>query len=190
MTEPGSAEPAVDEPLLGEPVVTGPGPAGSVSDEEALRRLERVADRLRVVGPRLAGREGPAAEGLLAQIRGCLQRLADLAATADGEPPRSVPCARGPGAGARARPVRPEPARCCPGAALGPGPGRCPAGIERGQPLDLNVTFSTVSSDQVHRVTNWCSRSATARAPGRIAQTRYQQQVSVRLQQCGHSHHG
>jgi len=91
MTEPGSAEPAVDEPLLGEPVVTGPGPAGSVSEEEALRRLERVADRLRVVGPRLAGREGPAAEGLLAQIRGCLQRLADLAATADGEPPRSVP---------------------------------------------------------------------------------------------------
>ena len=81
MTEPGSAEPVSDDVR----------PDESVSDEQAQRRLERVADRLRVVGPRLAGREGPAAEELLGQIRAGLQRLADLAAAADGEPRRPVP---------------------------------------------------------------------------------------------------
>jgi len=76
----------------------GPGPeaegeaeTAGPSDEEALRRLERLADRLRVVGPRLAGREGEAAQQLLREIRAGLQRIADLAAEADGEPSRVVP---------------------------------------------------------------------------------------------------
>jgi hypothetical protein len=64
---------------------------GDPSSEEALRRLERVADRLRVVGPRLAGREGADAQRVLDEIRAGLQRLADLAADADGEPRRPVP---------------------------------------------------------------------------------------------------
>jgi hypothetical protein len=67
------------------------GPAESVSHEDAVRRLERLADRLRVVGPRLAARQDPAAKDLLASIRNGLQRLADLAADADGGPRRVVP---------------------------------------------------------------------------------------------------
>jgi hypothetical protein len=67
------------------------GPADSVSHQDAVRRLERLADRLRVVGPRLAARQDPAARDLLVAIRGGLQRLADLAADADGEPRRVVP---------------------------------------------------------------------------------------------------
>ena len=61
------------------------------SDEDAERLLERLADRLRVVGPRLAAREGEAAQQLLREIRAGLQRLADLAAETDGEPRRAVP---------------------------------------------------------------------------------------------------
>ena len=67
------------------------GPTESLSHQDAVRRLERLADRLRVVGPRLAAREGPQARDLLAKIRDGLQRLADLAAEAEGEPPRTVP---------------------------------------------------------------------------------------------------
>jgi hypothetical protein len=63
----------------------------SISHEEAVRRLERLADRLRVVGPRLAARRDPAAGELLGTIRAGLQRLADLAADVDGEPRRVVP---------------------------------------------------------------------------------------------------
>ena len=63
----------------------------SVSHEDAVRRLERLADRLRVVGPRLVARQDPAARDLLAAIRAGVQRLADLAADADGEPRRVVP---------------------------------------------------------------------------------------------------
>ena len=59
--------------------------------DAVLRRLESLADRLRVVGPRLAAREGEAARQLLLQIRAGLQRLADLAAEADDEPRRVVP---------------------------------------------------------------------------------------------------
>lgn len=62
-----------------------------VGTGEAVRLLERVADRLRVVGPRLAGREGEEAASRLRQIRAGLQRLADLAADAEGEPRRPVP---------------------------------------------------------------------------------------------------
>lgn len=61
------------------------------SYEEGMRRLERLADRLRVIGPRLAGREGEDARRLLGEVRAGLQRLADLAADADGEPRRPVP---------------------------------------------------------------------------------------------------
>ena len=61
------------------------------SHEDAERLLERLADRLRVVGPRLAAREGEAAAHLLREVRAGLQRLADLAADADGEPRRAVP---------------------------------------------------------------------------------------------------
>ncbi len=58
---------------------------------EAVRRLDRLADRLRVVGPRLAARTGPDAADLLAAISAGLQELADLAADADGRPRRPVP---------------------------------------------------------------------------------------------------
>ena len=53
--------------------------------------LERLADRLRVVGPRLAARDSEAAHQVLAQVRAGLQRLADLAAEAEGRPSRVVP---------------------------------------------------------------------------------------------------
>jgi hypothetical protein len=45
------------------------------------RELERVADRLRVLGPRLA----------VQRVRAVLQELADLAADAEGRPRRRVP---------------------------------------------------------------------------------------------------
>jgi hypothetical protein len=63
----------------------------SPTPDEALRALERLADRLRVVGPRLGARTGPEAAQTLGQIRAGLQHLADLAADADGEPRRPVP---------------------------------------------------------------------------------------------------
>jgi hypothetical protein len=63
----------------------------SPTHDDAVRQLERLADRLRVVGPRLAAREGPEARDLLAAIRSGLQQLADLAADADGRPRRVVP---------------------------------------------------------------------------------------------------
>lgn len=67
------------------------GTALSPTREEALRRLTRVSDRLRVVGPRLAAREGEAAAEQLGRIRTLLQDLADLAADTDGHPRRTVP---------------------------------------------------------------------------------------------------
>jgi hypothetical protein len=63
----------------------------SPTHDDAVRQLERLADRLRVVGPRLAAREGPQAQVQLAAIRTGLQQLADLAADADGHPRRAVP---------------------------------------------------------------------------------------------------
>ncbi len=58
------------------------------------RELNRVADRLRVLGPRLDSRPGgqdsrPGEP--LARVRADLQRLADLAADAEGLPRREVP---------------------------------------------------------------------------------------------------
>ena len=63
----------------------------SPTAEDAQRELVRVADRLRVIGPRLAARGTPAAEEALGQVRTGLQQLADLAAQAAGEPIRAVP---------------------------------------------------------------------------------------------------
>jgi hypothetical protein len=63
----------------------------SPTPEQALRSLDRLADRLRVVGPRLAARSGPEAVQTLREIRVGLQQLADLTADADGEPRRPVP---------------------------------------------------------------------------------------------------
>jgi hypothetical protein len=63
----------------------------SPTHDDAVRQLDRLADRLRVVGPRLAAREGPEAAATLAAIRAGLQRLADLTADADHRPPRQVP---------------------------------------------------------------------------------------------------
>jgi hypothetical protein len=63
----------------------------SPTHDDAVRQLERLADRLRVVGPRLAARDGQEAQDQLAAIRAGLQRLADLAADVDGGPRRRVP---------------------------------------------------------------------------------------------------
>jgi hypothetical protein len=68
-----------------------PGVQLSPTHEDAVRRLDRLAGRLRVAGPRLAAREGAEARQTLAAIRSGLQGLADLAADADGEPRRVVP---------------------------------------------------------------------------------------------------
>ena len=62
----------------------------SPTAQEADRQLQRLADRLRVVGPRLAGRGTPQAGATLDLVRDGLQRLADLAADADGLPRRQV----------------------------------------------------------------------------------------------------
>jgi hypothetical protein len=58
-----------------------------VTEDVFARELDRVADRLRVLGPRLAARPGDR----LGRIRTDLQRLADLAADVEGQPRRSVP---------------------------------------------------------------------------------------------------
>jgi hypothetical protein len=55
------------------------------------REAERVAGRLRILGPRWAARDhAPDAEAVRA-VRAVLQALADLAADADAEPRRPVP---------------------------------------------------------------------------------------------------
>ena len=58
---------------------------------EVLRAAERLADRLRMLGPRWAARDNPADAASAAAVRDALQRLADLAARAEGEPRRPVP---------------------------------------------------------------------------------------------------
>jgi len=60
--------------------------------EDLLREAERVADRLRVVLPRLLARDddGPGRE-LLDATSATLQTLADAAARAQGQPRRGVP---------------------------------------------------------------------------------------------------
>ena len=63
--------------------------ATSALADDVRRELGRVADRLRVLGPRWAQREHPPAE--LAAVRAALQRFADLAADAADAPRRAVP---------------------------------------------------------------------------------------------------
>lgn len=62
-----------------------------MSTDRLERDAERAADRLRVVGPRMAARTGPEARALLDDVRADLQRLADLAADAEERPRRAVP---------------------------------------------------------------------------------------------------
>jgi hypothetical protein len=62
------------------------GPLGDL-DREAVR----VADRLRVLGPRWAARDHQPDVAMIADVRQVLQRLADLAADAAGGPRRPVP---------------------------------------------------------------------------------------------------
>jgi hypothetical protein len=63
-----------------------------VIGETLLKEAERVADRLRIMLPRLLGREDDAAgRELLAHTRSLLQQLADAAAAAQGRPRRDVP---------------------------------------------------------------------------------------------------
>jgi hypothetical protein len=69
--------------------VTGENCGGDA--ERLEREAERVADRLRVLGPRWAGRVAAADGVALAAVRSSLQRLADLAADTSGEPRRPVP---------------------------------------------------------------------------------------------------
>lgn len=69
--------------------------ATSALADDVRRELGRVADRLRVLGPRWAQREHPPAE--LAAVRAALQHFADLATDAadgNGESRRPVPALR------------------------------------------------------------------------------------------------
>jgi hypothetical protein len=63
----------------------------SAASERLARDAERAADRLRVVGPRMAARTGEDAAALLDAVRADLQRLADAGADAEGRPRRTVP---------------------------------------------------------------------------------------------------
>ncbi|MFI7588649.1 hypothetical protein ACIB24_16380 [Spongisporangium articulatum] len=63
----------------------------SPTPDDAQRHLDRLAGRLRVMGPRLAGRSGPEAAEHLAAVRAALQAVADLAADGEGQPHRPVP---------------------------------------------------------------------------------------------------
>jgi hypothetical protein len=71
-------------------VLTGrPGQAPDAYD--VTRAAERLADRLRVLGPRWAGRHLPDDADHAAAVRAGLQRLADAAARAENRPGRPVP---------------------------------------------------------------------------------------------------
>jgi len=80
-----------DEPTPGPQLDPGPPLTVPELDRELDRELTRIADRLRVIGPRLAARATPESLAALARLRAALQRLADLAAAADGRPLRTVP---------------------------------------------------------------------------------------------------
>ena len=58
---------------------------------ELRREAERVADRLQVVGPRMAARSGPDGARVLGDVRSALAQLAGLAADAEGQPRRDLP---------------------------------------------------------------------------------------------------
>jgi hypothetical protein len=56
-----------------------------------VRAAERLADRLRLLGPRWAGRDRAEDARPVAEVRAGLQRLADAAARAENRPLRPVP---------------------------------------------------------------------------------------------------
>ncbi len=56
-----------------------------------IRQAERVADRLGLVGPRMAARSSPSAAAVLDDVRAVLQQLADLGADAESRERRPVP---------------------------------------------------------------------------------------------------
>jgi nucleotide-binding universal stress UspA family protein len=59
--------------------------------------LTRVADRLRLLGPRWAGRDRAEDAAAARLVRGLLQDFADAAADAQGRPRRAVPVLAGHG---------------------------------------------------------------------------------------------
>lgn len=65
--------------------------AGRPDAAGLVRTAERLADRLRLLGPRWAARDRPDDAAPASAVRIGLQRLADLAAAAEGEPSRPVP---------------------------------------------------------------------------------------------------
>ncbi len=75
-----------------------PATEGATS-QELVAHADRLADRLRVVGPRLAARDGAQAAAMLDDVRGVLQALADLGADAEGRPRRPVPVLAAPALG-------------------------------------------------------------------------------------------
>jgi hypothetical protein len=66
-------------------------PAVGPDPYEVMRAAERLADRLRMLGPRWAARDNPADAAPAAAVRAALQRLADIGARAEGGPARPVP---------------------------------------------------------------------------------------------------
>jgi hypothetical protein len=66
-------------------------PGGPEGGPDLARETERVADRLRVLGPRWAAREYAPDSEAVAAVRTALQALADVTAEADGDPRRAVP---------------------------------------------------------------------------------------------------
>ncbi len=58
---------------------------------EVLRLADRLADRLRMLGPRWAARDHAADAAPVAAVRHALQQLADLGARHEGLPSRPVP---------------------------------------------------------------------------------------------------
>ena len=66
-------------------------PRARRTPRRVLRSAQRVADRLRVLGPRWSARDRPEDARPAAQVREGLQRMADAAATAEGRRPRAVP---------------------------------------------------------------------------------------------------
>jgi hypothetical protein len=63
-------------------------------EEQLGREAERVADRLRVLGPRWANRDVATDAAQVAGVRSALQQLADLAADAWQMPHHDVPTLR------------------------------------------------------------------------------------------------
>ena len=66
-------------------------PGAPQDGPDLAREVDRVADRLRVLGPRWAARQHQPDAEAVAAVRAALQTLADLAADADGAPRRVVP---------------------------------------------------------------------------------------------------